>query len=67
MQIGDIVTFWNKNDDAYYMGVVMEINEDMITVQDIKHNQYDVPSDKVRFADDDDILEELRCLYGFYH
>lgn len=67
MQTGDIVTFWNKNDDVYYMGVVMEINKDMITVQDSEHNQYDVPSDKVRLADDDDILEELRCLYGFYH
>lgn len=67
MQTGDIVTFWDKSDDAYYMGVVMEINNDVITIQDIGHEQYDVPSDKVRFADDDDMLEELRCLYGFYH
>lgn len=67
MQTGDIVTFWNKSDDAYYMGVVMEINNDIITIQDIGHEQYDIPSDKVRFADDDDMLEELRCLYGFYH
>lgn len=67
MQTGDIVTFWNKNDDVYYMGVVMEINNDVITIQDIGHEQYDIPSDKVRFADDDDMLEELRCLYGFYH
>ncbi len=67
MQTGDIVTFWDKSDDAYYMGVVMEINNDIITIQDIGHEQYDIPAYKVSLADDDDMLEELRCLYGFYH
>jgi len=67
MQIGDIVTFWNENDNAYYMGVVMEISGETITVQDAAHEQHDVPSDKVMLADDTDILEELRCLYGFYN
>lgn len=67
MQTGDIVTFWDKSDDAYYIGVVMEINNDVITIQDIGHEQYDIPANKVSLADDDDMLEELRCLYGFYH
>ena len=67
MQVGDIVTFLNENDDAYCMGVVMEISGEIITVRDIAHEQHDVPIDKVMFANDTDILEELRCLYGFYN
>lgn len=66
-QTGDIVTFCDKRDDIWYMGVVMETNGNVITVQDIGHEQYDIPEEKVRFADDEDMLEELRCLYGFYH
>jgi len=67
MQVGDIVSFWNNMEEAYCMGVVMEIKDKTITVQDIEYEQYDLPADKVRHADDDDMLEELRCLYGFYH
>ena len=67
MQIGDIVTFWDKRDDVYYMGVVMEINGNIITVQDAEHTQYDISSDNVRLADNEDMSEELRCTYGFYY
>lgn len=64
--IGEIVTFWS-DDSCYYMGVVMDVNNDIITVQDLSQEQYDVPKHKVKRATPEDMMEELRSIYGFYH
>ena len=67
IEAGDIVTFWHENDNCYYMGVAMEIKEITIVVQDLKHEQHEVPVYKVKHADSDDMSEELRSIYGFYN
>ena len=64
--VGDVVSFYDANDDCYYMGVVMEIEEGTVFVSDINHEQHEIPEAQVRLAYDEDMLEELRCLYGFY-
>ena len=64
--VGDIVVYYTE--DGAYTGVVMEtVVGSFVTVQNQEHEQRDIPTFKVRHADKDDMIEELRCLYGFYH
>ena len=64
---GDIVTYWDKNEDCYYMGVVMETNENITIVQGFDNKPFEVATSRVKYADKYDMADELRCIYGFYH
>lgn len=65
MKVGDIVKWYGN--DHYYICVVMEINNDTVFVQDESQEQYEVPISEVKLATVEEMAEELRLIYGFYH
>ena len=68
MKIGDIVRVGNG--DNYYIAVVTEINEEeeMVCVKDITQIEDNIqPMRCVEIATVDEIINELRSLYGFFY
>ncbi len=68
MKVGDIVKVGYK--DNYYMAVVTEINEDeeMVCVKDITQIEDNIqPMKCVTPASEQEVVDELRSLYGFYN
>ena len=67
MKIGDIVKVVNK--DAYYLAVIMEINEpeEMVRVKDYSMLEDNIqPTRCIEPATGEEVIDELRMIYGFY-
>ena len=67
MKAGDIVKVGNGN--AYYIAVVMEVNEEeeMVRVQDFSQIDDNIqPMRCVHKATIEDMVNELRLIYGYY-
>ena len=67
MRVGDIVKIGTE--DHYYLAVIVEINEDeeMVRVKDLSQIEDNIqPMRCVRKATVDDMIQELRSIYGYY-
>ena len=67
MNVGDIVRVGTG--DHYYLAVIAEVNEDeeMVRVKDITQIEDNIqPLRCITKATTEDLIEELRTLYGYY-
>ena len=68
MKVGDIVKVGLG--DHYYLAVITEMdeNEEMVRVKDLSQIEDNIqPMRCVRKATVDDIIQELRSIYGYYN
>lgn len=67
MNSGDIVVVGTG--EYYYMAVITEINEEeeMVVVQDLSQIKDNIQPMRCRKATAEEMMEELRNIYGFYN